>query len=659
MKIGIIDDGVDQSHPFFDPRGFAMPAGFPKGNRSYTTAKVIVARAFPPPSPKYSGAALPFDPQISEHGTHVAGIAAGDHGVSAAGAGLVSVNAPNAYIGNYKVLTIPTVSGAGPDGNSPEIAKAIEAAVKDGMDVINLSIGEPEVEQSRDIVVKAIDAAAAAGVVPAIAAGNDFDGFGRGCVSSPGSAPRAITAAAVTKTREIANFSSSGPTPLSLQMKPDVSAPGVSVLSSVPRRDGTWQQFSGTSMASPHVAGAAALLRERHPTWTVEQIKSALVLTGRPVYTSSSHTTEAPSTRQGGGLIDLPAANDPLVFASPTGLSFGLMRVGTSAGRRIQLSDAGGGAGTWNVAVQTQGPARVSAPGSINVPGALEVTAQARSDAQGEVTGFVVLTKGAESRRIPFWLRVTSPQLGRERHGALRKTGTYRGNTAGKPSLVDTYRYPDNPSGVRIPANLAGPEQVFRVVLKKRVANFGVAVLSHGPGVSIQPRVVVAGDENRLTGYPALPVNINPYLATFFRPEAVAGAILPAPGSYDVVFDTTSRSNAGRFAFRFWINDVTRPSARLLTRRVAHNGSLQIRLIDNGSGIDPASLRASVDGESAAVSYSRSRRRATIPLASLLLGSGTHRLVFQASDYQESRNMENVGPILPNTRQLSTTFRAK
>ena len=57
------------------------------------------------------------------------------------------------------------------------------------MDVINLSLGEPEIEPSRDIVVKAIDGAAQAGVVPAIAAGNDFDGFGRGSVGSPGSAP--------------------------------------------------------------------------------------------------------------------------------------------------------------------------------------------------------------------------------------------------------------------------------------------------------------------------------------------------------------------------------------------------------------------------------------------------------------------------------------
>ena len=116
------------------------------------------------------------------------------------------------YLGNYKALTIPT-PGFGLDGNSAEIAAAIEAAVSDGMNVINLSLGEPEVEPSRDIVVKAIEGAAAAGVVPVIAAGNDFGDFGYGSVSSPGNAPDAITVAAVSARDVIADFSSAGPTP--------------------------------------------------------------------------------------------------------------------------------------------------------------------------------------------------------------------------------------------------------------------------------------------------------------------------------------------------------------------------------------------------------------------------------------------------------------
>jgi minor extracellular serine protease Vpr len=81
----------------------------------------------------------------------------------------------------------------------------------------------------------------------------------------------------VTKDSVIADFSSAGPSGIDLGLKPDVSAPGVNIYSSVPSG---WDTFSGTSMASPHVAGGAALLLQRHPTWTPAQIKSALVLTG-------------------------------------------------------------------------------------------------------------------------------------------------------------------------------------------------------------------------------------------------------------------------------------------------------------------------------------------------------------------------------------------
>ena len=139
-------------------------------------------------------------------------------------------------------------------------------------------------------------------------------------------------------------------------MKPDVSAPGVDVTSSVPPRDGTWADFSGTSMAAPHVAGAAALLRQRHPAWTVAQIKSALVQTGDPrlsreaarrrrrARAAASSTFRAPTTR----------CSSP----TPTGLSFGLLRAGTSATRTIALTDAGGGAGAWTVSIAQQSTAR-------------------------------------------------------------------------------------------------------------------------------------------------------------------------------------------------------------------------------------------------------------------------------------------------------------
>jgi hypothetical protein len=547
---------------------------------------------------------------------------------------------------------VPT-PGVGLNGNSPEIVKGIDAAVADGMNVINLSLGEPVIDTDRDLVVKAINAAADAGVVPAIAAGNDFDSFGSGSISSPGDAAKAITAAAVTKGDVIADFSAGGPNGIDLGFKPDVSAPGVNIYSSVPKG---WDSFSGTSMASPHVAGGAALLLQRHPTWTPAQVKSALVLTGRPVWKDATQTTEVAPTREGGGLIDLVAANDPLLFAAPSDISFGFLHRGDSVTRSVALADAGGGAGTWSVRIQEESTfagTTVSAPATFSVPGLLPLQATATNTAgQSDSTGFVVLTQGTTTRRIPFWLRVTVPQLGRDRHGTLRRPGIYQGNTRGKASRVACYRYPTDPSPLGIAPCLRGPEQVFRFVLARPVANFGVVILSQARRTHVQPRVVRAGDENRLTGYAGLPLNLNPYLATYDHLSPAAGAIRPDAGAYDIVFDTPRRAAAGKFTFRFWVGDTKPPRLRLLTPSVRASGSLQVGVTDSGSGVDSASLHATLDGTVVAVRYRHGRAF----VSTRALGSGSHRLVFRASDYQEAKNMENAGPILPNTRRLSARF---
>ena len=664
MKIGIIDDGVDQTHPFFSPTGFSMPAGFPKGNTAFTTAKVIVARAFPPPGATWRYADAPFDPLQSEHGTHVAGIAAGDHGTTAQGpAGKVQVSgiAPRAYIGNYKVLTTPT-GEFGLDGNSPEIVAGIEAAVRDGMNVINLSLGEPEITPSRDIVVQAIDAAAKAGVVPVIAAGNDYTALGPGSVGSPGSAPDAITAAAGTKSGVIASFSSGGPTPVSLEMKPDVTAPGASILSSVPAHDGTWALFDGTSMASPHVAGAAAVLLQRHPGWTVAQVKSALVSTGRPVTGGAGR--EVTPTREGGGMIWLPAADNPLLFAQPASFSLGLLRRRSDLSSYFlgsKLTDAGGGAGVWRASVRQLSSVRgasVSVASTVNVPGKLTFGVDVpRSARAGDGSGFVVLTRGGETRRFPYWFRVSVPLLGSERSTLLRHAGIYHGDTRGHPARVSSYRYPAAPGPLGVTQRLAGPEQVFRFVIRGRIANAGAVVVSQAPGSHVSPRLVRAGSEDRLAGYPALPLRINPYQPGYFGLIPAVGVFRPAPGTYDLVFDTPSRRAAGRFAFRFWVNDTTPPVARLLSRTVARGELLLLRVSDRGSGVDPATMLAKVDGGYRRLIWDKPHGLAGVRISTL--APGTHKLVFTVSDYQEAKNNENDGATLPNTRTLTTTFVAR
>jgi subtilisin family serine protease len=661
MKIGIIDDGLDQSHVFFDSSNFSYPAGFPKGNPAFTTPKVIVAKAFSPATNHWKYADTPFDPVNSDHATNVAGIAAGDHDTIASIPGSrpkVSGIAPNAYIGNYKVLTVPTTE-FGLDGNSPEIAKGIEEAVKDGMDVINLSLGEPEIEPTHDIVVAAIDNAANAGVVPVIAAGNEFGDAGKGSVGSPGTAPKAITVAASTDgdtgpADTIAGFSSSGPTPTSLQMKPDVTAPGVDILSSLPRNQWSNHDWSGTSMASPHVAGAAALLRERHPSWTVEQIKSALESTGDPVHPAGLPTAEVSALREGGGRIDIPRADNPLVFTDPTGVSFGLVKRGTTATQPLALADAGGGAAPWTATIAPQA-ALTGVTLSLSSPlvaagSSLTVTLNVGADAaEGDAVGFVQLSRGTDVRRVPYWLHVEAPKLGTEPHGTISRPGVYGGNTAGKRSLVSNYRYPEGGLGANV--DLSGPEQIFRVTVKTSVANLGAVVLTHARGVSVSPRLVRAGDENRLTGFTALPVNDNPY-QQYGVLEPVVGAIAPTPGAYDIVFDTPGGARPGKFTFRVWLNDVTPPTVRLLTRSVRRGSPIRVAITDAGSGVDPRSILLNVDA-SRPNSYLFKQGVLTVPTGGL--SRGTHRLTLVASDYEEAKNMENVGPILPNTRTLTAT----
>jgi subtilisin family serine protease len=648
IKIGVIDDGIDQTHPFFNPAGYSYPPGFPKGQRAYTTPKVIVARAFAPATPRYAGARLPFDRMQSEHGTHVAGIAVGNNGTVTDEGDRLSGIAPHAYLGNYKALGIPT-PGFGLNGNAPELAAAIEAAVRDGMDVINMSLAEPEVDPARDIVARALDAAAAAGVVSIVAASNDFAEFGFGSVGSPGTAARAITAGASggVTVETPASFSSAGPTPYSLRLKPDVMAPGVNVVSSLP--DDSFGDLSGTSMAAPHVAGGAALLRQRHPTWTPAQIKSALVLTGAPVRNSSGG--EVSPLREGGGRIDLVAADTPLVFAAPTNVSFGLVRTGSTATRTVALRDAGGGAGSWTVALSSaELRSVVGVPAQVTVPGALTLraTVGARATEQ-DLSGFVVLTRNGVRRRIPVWLRPDRARLRTERHIDLTHAGVYRGNTARGVARVSSYRYPDAGGGVPFAVRLPGPEVVYRLRLTRRIANFGVVVVGRDAGVSVEPRIVRAGDENLLAGFTALPIDQNPYRTLYGEGRPIAGVLVPGRGLYDIVFDTPPRGRAGGFRFRTWLNDTTPPTARVLRVKV---GAVELVVGDRGAGVDPRSLEARIDGNAVPARYANGRVR----LVSRRISRGRHVLTFSVADYQETKNNENVSRILPNTRTLRRTI---
>jgi hypothetical protein len=345
-----------------------------------------------------------------------------------------------------------------------------------------------------------------------------------------------------------------------------------------------------------------------------------------------------PTSREGGGVIDLPRADVPLIFATPTGLSFGRLAPSATAAKTVAVADAGGGAGDWAVTVVRQtGSATVTVPPLLTVPGSLTVSASTAGAAPGDVTGFVVLTRGSDVRRIPFWLTVSAPQLASEAKQQLVRPGTYQGTTKGAPSRISQYRYPTG--GDR---EYPGPERAYRVSVTGRPANFGVVVLSG----RVTPHVTFDGAEDHLAGYPGLPLDLNPYRDTYGRSVPTAGAVLPGPGAYDIVFDTQGAALAGPFTFRYWVNDVTPPRLKLHAVR----GAIVVTATDSQSGVDPTSVVATLDGKAIdAKAKGGAFRIAALP--------GRHTLAVRVSDYQEQKNMEDVPPTLPNTATLRATVR--
>jgi hypothetical protein len=290
----------------------------------------------------------------------------------------------------------------------------------------------------------------------------------------------------------------------------------------------------------------------------------------------------------------------------------------------VTLSDAGGGAGDWTVTALG-----LTTPPTITVPGTLTITVTA-STTVGDHSGFVVLSRGTDARRIPYWYETTVPKLASEPATTLTKPGSYSGTTVGGKSLITTYRYPT--AGDR---RYPGPERVFRIHLTTAAANAGVVVLSG----NVFPHITLDGSEDRLAGYTALPLDLNPYRQTYGAPRKVSGVVLPAAGTYDVVFDSTG--TGGRFTFRYWVNDTKPPTLRVAST----NGGIVVSATDAGSGVDPLSIVATVDGKTVRPSWADGR--ITIPAT-----KGRHALVLTVSDIEETKNMEDVPPILPNTATL-------
>jgi subtilisin family serine protease len=284
VKIAVLDTGVDATHPDLKDQ-------------------VIAAKNFTP--------AADATDKVG-HGTHVASIAAG---TGAKSGGKFKGVAPGAAILNGKVLDD---TGSGDDSG---ILAGMEWAAAEGAQVVNLSLGGMDTPEKDPLEVAVDKLSEEKGILFAIAAGNS----GPESVGSPGSADRALTVGAVDDKDVLAPFSSTGPRLGDGAIKPDVTAPGVDITAAsakgslieqeVGEKPAGYLTISGTSMATPHVAGAAAILKQQHPDWTYAELKGAL--------TASTKGGKYTPFQQGSGRIQVDKAVKQTVIADPVSVSFG------------------------------------------------------------------------------------------------------------------------------------------------------------------------------------------------------------------------------------------------------------------------------------------------------------------------------------------------
>ena len=478
----------------------------------------------------------------------------------------------------------------------------------------------------------------------------------------------------------VTSFSSAGPTNYDHALKPDLAAPGGQILSSTVRQSmgADFAVLDGTSMSAPHVSGAAALLLQQHPGWTPAAVKSALMTSAGPAWADTARTQEAPVLLEGSGLVNVAAANSPKLFARPSSLSFGFLDAAQGDARRpllLSLSDAGGGAGTWTVSIQAQAASQgasvstgaslvtVAPGGTVDLPAV--ATALAGSP-RGDDYGFIVLQRGADRIRVPYYFAVVRPRIGSAPRAEIKRTQV--GNTSSGTDFVDLYRFPAYPFGP--PSSYTGPgmhedgaEHVYTVHVNGHVANAGAAVVAAGASALVEPWFLGSLNEDDVQGYPGTPVNVNGLTFEYQLDTGAAAVDFPREGRYFVAVDSradpfTDSPLRGPYRLRFWQNDVTPPRLRFVTRRVsAGRPALAAFVRDRGAGVDPLSL---------VVGYKQALVLAALydPSSGLVIwlldgapkiGRGKTPLSVVASDYQESKNVDQAGEnILPNTafRQL-------
>jgi subtilisin family serine protease len=335
------------------------------------------------------------------HGTHIASIITGN---GAASGGKYRGVAPDVKLLNGKVI------GA-TGGHESEILAGMEWAATSGADIVSMSVGLGTTDGT-DPLSQAVDRLTAqTGALFVVAGGNTA-----GVVISPSAADSALAVGAVDRDDQLASFSSRGR--VDGAIKPDITAPGVGIVAAEaannqigePAEEG-YISANGTSFATPHVAGAAALLAQQHPDWQAEQLKAMLMGSAKP--------NDALSVfEQGAGRVDVAGAVSASVFASPASISNGTVQWPHDDDQPIEntltYTNAGTQPVTLDFAVDVTGPDGSAAPqgmftfspARLTVPAGGQATATLTTDttvdaAEGVFSGAAIATGDGRSVRTP------------------------------------------------------------------------------------------------------------------------------------------------------------------------------------------------------------------------------------------------------------------
>ncbi|MGW6688721.1 S8 family peptidase [Streptomyces sp. NPDC054961] len=367
VKVAVLDTGIDVNHPDF--------AGLIDGTASFVPGEAVT--------------------DVNGHGTHVASTIVGS-GAASGGANKGVAPGADLYVG--KVL-----GGAEGYGQDSWIMAGMQWAAESGADVVNMSLGDSTPSDGTDPLSQTVDALSAQyGTLFVIAAGNS----GPETISAPGAAASALTVAATDKQDRLASFSSTGPLTRSGAMKPDIAAPGVDITAARSSQmtgggEGAYRTLSGTSMATPHVVGAAAILAQQHPEWTGAQLKEHLMSTAKGLDGGYS------PYEVGAGRLDVAAAVRTTVRGTGS-LFFGNYTwphepSDVAVTKDLTFTNTGAAAVTLDLALTGGGPFTLGAT-TVSVPAggtaAVPVTGDPRSAPAGRHVGYVTATDAATGHPV-------------------------------------------------------------------------------------------------------------------------------------------------------------------------------------------------------------------------------------------------------------------